>query len=723
MGYHVRMKSSPRAARLYLAGVAVLGLAFLVFAQAAFDLVPFGGALVRPTFPDHIVLLYVLSTFVFLILTVFAFILSRSLFKLLMERRMGRPGARFKTRLVMSMTALTLLPAFFLFAFAFGLVNRSIDKWFSVPVDSFFRTTTEIQAVWAAEHRANAEGILRELARAVPDDLGQAAANLNLDAIAIVRPDGTVLDSSAGPGGSTGGSDDSLEGLARRARDTTSAPGPLLAETGRGLEGIVRLPGWAGEEEAFLVALFNPDERFETLARTIATDSQNYRTLREDQLWYRDLYVYILVLMTVLLLFAAVWTGLFLSKKITVPIEALSVATREISSGNLDHRVHVDAEDELESLVGLFNDMAAKLQHTTAELDQRRRYTDTVLEAVPTGVISVDDEYRVTRINRAARTMFSADHAETLAEIFSPDDLDTIGELLRVCVQEGTTTREFRLQTERTASESRGDGIQSAVIANRLSTGGFVLVIEDLTDVVKAQKATAWREVARQLAHEIKNPLTPIQLSAERISRNLERASHSRAQPGSFDRRTADVIRECVDSIVSEVEGLKSLVNEFGRVARLPAIAQKPEAIQDLVGRTLALYEGRLDDVEVAVDIPPDLPSVLMDGRQIKRVLINLIDNALEAMQDRPAKRLGITCGLVRDRTMARLTVTDSGHGVAPEDRDRLFAPYFSTRKDGTGLGLAIASRIVVDHGGYIGTESNGGGARFIVDLPVWRES
>lgn len=712
------MQSSPRAARLYLAGVAVLGLAFLVFAQAAFDLVPFGGALVSPTFPDHIVLLYVLSTFVFLILTVFAFILARSLFKLLMERRMGRPGARFKTRLVMSMTALTLLPAFFLFAFAFGLVNRSIDKWFSVPVDNFFRTTTEIQTVWAAEHRANAEGILRELAQSVPDDLARARANLNLDAIAIVRPDGTVLDSAVADGGRPG----TVDSLARRAVGTRSAPDPQLAETGDGLEGIVRVGGGIGEEEAFLVARFHPDQRFETLARTIATDSQNYRTLREDQLWYRDLYVYILVLMTVLLLFAAVWTGLFLSKKITVPIEALSLATREISSGNLDHRVDVEAEDELESLVGLFNDMAGKLQQTTAELDQRRRYTDTVLEAVPTGVISIDDEYRVTRINRAARTMFSVDRAETLSEIFSREDLQAIGELLRVCVQEGTTTRELRLETERTTS-ARGDGVQSAVIANRLSTGGFVLVIEDLTDVVKAQKATAWREVARQLAHEIKNPLTPIQLSAERISRNLERARQPGGQPYQFDRRTADVIRECVDSIVNEVEGLKSLVNEFGRVARLPTIAQKPEAIQELVGRTLALYEGRLDDVAVAVDIPPDLPAVLMDGRQIKRVLINLIDNALEAMQDRPSKRLGITCGLVRDRTMARLTVTDSGHGIAPDDRDRLFAPYFSTRKDGTGLGLAIASRIVVDHGGYIGAESNGAGARFIVDLPVWRES
>ena len=259
--------------------------------------------------------------------------------------------------------------------------------------------------------------------------------------------------------------------------------------------------------------------------------------------------------------------------------------------------------------------------------------------------------------------------------------------------------------------------MHSAVIVRRLSAGGFVLVVEDLTDVVKAQKATAWREVARRLAHEIKNPLTPIQLSAERISRNMERLSH-------IDDRTTGVVRECVDSIIGEVDSLKELVDEFGRVARLPSASMRPASLEGLVERTLALYEDRFDGTKVSARFPEGMPKVLMDPRQIKRVLTNLIDNALEAMAGMEDKELTIGCDLVRDRAMVRLTVSDTGHGVSPEDRNRLFTPYFSTRKNGTGLGLSISSRILAEHGGYIGAETNGGGGtRFVIEVPACPES
>lgn len=312
--------------------------------------------------------------------------------------------------------------------------------------------------------------------------------------------------------------------------------------------------------------------------------------------------------------------------------------------------------------------------------------------------------------------MFGIEEARTLDDILGQDDLEQVGELLRVCQQEGTITRELTLRSATSGKGGSDSGVQCAVIASRLDAGGIVLVVEDLTEVVKAQKATAWREVARRLAHEIKNPLTPIQLSAERIARNLERSV-------TTDERTAGVIRECVDSIVDEVGSLKALVNEFGRVARLPAISREPASIRQLIERTLSLYEDRLNGTRIVTSIPDDLPAVLMDTRQIKRVLINLIDNALEAMTGEASAELKIDCALVRDSTMVRLTVTDNGRGIRPEDRERLFAPYFSTRKDGTGLGLAIASRIIADHGGYIGVESSEPGARFIIELPLWQES
>ncbi len=685
--------------KLYLAGVALLGLALLVFVQAAFNLGPF----ITASLPSQILLLYSLSTFIFLVLIIFGFVLARSLFKLWVEHKSEKPGVKFKTRLVLSFIGLTLIPATFLFMFAFGLVNRSIDKWFSVPVDTILETTEQIGSEWATENETIAAGILTYLARETPEDLGAALASFPIETIVVLNPEGEVLRSSSNSSASAIEFQAQIQGQWPTRSSATSS---VTIDEDGSLVGVAAIEG----TETFLAARFYGPELFEELTATIASERLNYNELIQNQRFYRDTYVNILLLITTLVLFAAVWTGLHLSRRITVPIEALSGATREISAGHLDHRVNVEADDELGMLVGLFNDMADQLQLTTRELDERRRYTEIILESIPTGVISIDDEYRVTKMNRAVRTMFSTEHAETLKDIFVPDDLDQIGELLRVAEREGMLTREMTLK-------AHGHAVHSAVIASKLTTGGFVLVVEDLTEVVKAQKATAWREVARRLTHEIKNPLTPIQLSAERIARNLERLP-------SVDDHTTNVIQECVDAIVGEVGSLKELVNEFGRVARLPAIEPEPVPMKDLVDRTLALYEDRFNGTLVRTEFPEDMPDVLMDGQQIKRVLINLIDNALEAMSGQDDKELTIGCELVRDDTTARLTVTDSGHGVAPEDRDHLFAPYFSTRKDGTGLGLAIAGRIVADHGGYIGAETNGRrGARFVVELPLCQES
>ena len=696
------MKGSFGSTRLHLAGLALLALALTVFVQAAFNLESF----LSPADPDQFVLFFTLSTVIFLVLVVFAFVLARSLFKLVMDRRSEKPGARFKTRLVASMTLLTLIPAIALFAFAFGLVNRSIDKWFSGPATRVFDTAARIDGAWRAERERTAVGALLEVAATLPADLDRAAGNLQMEAVAVLDPDGAIVRSSSGAAAHAGTFRDAWS---RFGHDLPPDAAPqLIPQPDGSLIGLARVPG---DEIGFVAAAFGGPAHL-ALTGAIAAEQNYYNGLTADRTFYRNTYQQILALMTILVLFAAVWTGLFLSKRMTVPIEALSSATREISAGNLDHRVRVHADDELGMLVGLFNDMAGRLQVTTAQLDDRRRYTETILESIPTGVISLDDDYRVTKINGAARAMFAIERPGTLRDILDQDDLDAIGELLRICRQEGATTREMTLA----ADPASGQGVHSAVLASRLSTGGFVLVVEDLTEVVKAQKATAWREAARRLAHEIKNPLTPIQLSAERIARNVDRTR-------GIDPRTAGIVRECVESIAGEVDSLKALVNEFGRVARLPSPSLEPTPIAPLLERALAQYEDRFDGTRVVTEIPEDLPPLMMDRQQIKRVLINLIDNALDAMSGRPDKELRIECTLVRDNTMARLIVSDTGHGIAPEDADRVFAPYFSTRKDGTGLGLAIASRIVSDHGGYIGTESNGRGARFIVELPVCQES
>jgi two-component system, NtrC family, nitrogen regulation sensor histidine kinase NtrY len=689
------MKARPGTTKLYLAGFFLLTLALLAFVQAAFNLDPF----LSPSEPTQIVLLYTLSTFIFLALLIFGFVLLRTLVKVWIERKQQKPGSKFKTSLLVSLISLTLIPSVLLFLFAFSLVNRSIVKWFSVPVDQIFNAAADLNLEREKQQEELARGILTHLSRIPEADLKDSRSMFGLKAVIVMNEQGDILRSSSEP-------DIAETNLANQIYPHLRNRSEAFIDLDPYWIGIVRPSGAQNGE--IVAAVFPRSQKVVQLASKISQERDHYNALAQNQKLYRDEYVYILLLITVLILFAAVWIGLFLSKRITVPIEALSEATREISAGNLDHRVHVEAQDELGLLVRLFNDMAEQLQGTTRELEARRRYMEIILESIPTGVISVDPDLRINKVNRAARAMFITENVFTLDEVFG-QDMQAVRGLLSAA-DGNSITREIGFNVH-------GRPAHVAVTVTRLMTGGFVLVIEDLTEVARAQKASAWREVARRLAHEIKNPLTPIQLSAERIARNISRL------PAATPRVTT-IIEECVGAIVEEVSSLKHLVDEFVRFARLPAVSRIPNSMKDLVDRTMALYEDRLDGVKVVIDVPEGIPPILMDSLQMKRVLINLLDNAIETLTGEPVQELVIRCELARDETMARLTIADTGRGIAPEDRERLFTPYFSTRKNGTGLGLAISSRIVADHGGYIGAEPNSPkGTRFVVELPLCQES
>src|SRR5688572_10217414 len=683
--------------KLYTAVGFLLLLAMLVFAQQAFDLrfIPHSSLT-----PNQLLLLYALSTLIFVVLLVFGFILLRTLVKVWVERKQGKPGSRFKSSLLAMLVLLTLVPAVSVFAYAYGLANRSIDKWLSAPVDQIFENNQRIENLVVRQHQEYAQSLLDHLAIHVPSDFDETRKLFRLKALVLLTETGQFEKASV----------DATVDSEKLARATHSSIAKT-AGAGDSLDGdwlaarVLDTPGG----KKILAAVFPAPQDLETISAEIAKQKNAYDQLKSEKNAFRNIYGTVLLLMTVLVLFSAVWLGLFLSKKITEPIEALTAATREISSGNLAHRVDIQAGDELGMLVSTFNDMTSRLQGTTAELETRRHYMEIVLESIPTGVIALDPDLRIHTINRAARTMFSVTAPGHLADIFKGDDLKEIHELLGNSTEPGIT-REVSFRTP-------GRPANSAVTASRLSAGGFVLVVEDLTEVVRAQRAIAWRDVARRLAHEIRNPLTPIQLSAERIWRNAER------RPATSP-RVATVIQECVGAISDEVASLKHLVEEFVRFARLPTVSRVPHPMKDLVDRTLALYEGRMDGVSLSVDIPEDLPLILMDSMQMRRVLTNLIDNALEALSSQTERALRIRCELARDGTMARLTMEDTGVGILDEDRERLFTPYFSTRKNGTGLGLSIASRIVADHGGYIGVEPNiPRGTRFVIELPVCQES
>jgi two-component system, NtrC family, nitrogen regulation sensor histidine kinase NtrY len=477
-------------------------------------------------------------------------------------------------------------------------------------------------------------------------------------------------------------------------------------------------------------------QKFSETVKQLEASQHRYLELKSRQRLVRRTYMELLLLLTVLVLFSTTWLALYLSKLVTRPVVALAEATQEISRGRLDYRVEVSAADEIGDLVRSFNRMAEELETSRRQIDasshdlgaanialeQRRQHIETILESIPTGVLSLDANGRITHVNHALIRMFNPSGAESanvivigaaLREVFPQEILEDLEPLLRRADRMGTTTTQLEVALHRSR-------FNAAVTVATLQHGGqglgYVLVFEDLSDLLKAQKQTAWREVARRVAHEIKNPLTPIALSAERIRRHLERSSPP-------DAASMKVLHGCAETIGGAVETLRTLVDEFSTLARFPTAQPAPANINSIVDNTLAMFNGRLDGIHVHTFLAPDLPKVMADAEAIKRALANLVDNAAEAMQGALVRDIQISTSLVASRDAIEISVADTGHGVTQELKERLFLPYFSTKKRGTGLGLAIVSRIIEDHRGSIRIEENKPiGTRFVVELPVAAE-
>jgi two-component system, NtrC family, nitrogen regulation sensor histidine kinase NtrY len=484
---------------------------------------------------------------------------------------------------------------------------------------------------------------------------------------------------------------------------------------------------------AVLVAMPLPPKFAET-AKQIQDSQTRYIELAAKRKLFRRTYIGFLLLLTVLVLFASTWLALLLSKLVNRPVAALAAGTEAISKGQLDYRVDIRATDELAELVQSFNSMAEQLESSRRQierssrdvgtaneaLERRRRYIETILESIPTGVISIDAGRRVTLANAAFSRMFYLDRNEYLSpaalvnlplrDVLPADVLADLEPLLRRADRMGITAANMELDLPRAL-------LNVAVTVSALrhaSEGlGYVLVFEDLSDLLRAQKQAAWREVARRVAHEIKNPLTPIALSAERIHRHLTRGT-------APDAASLDVIRACSQTIGEAVETVRTLVDEFSVLARFPASRPQPASLNALVESALVMFNGRLDGIRVRTELVQDLPSVMADPDAIKRAVANLVDNAAEAMRDSMLKEITISTSLVGNRDTVELVVSDTGHGVSRDVKERLFLPYFSTKQRGTGLGLAIVSRIVEDHHGSIRVEENKPvGSRFVIELPV----
>jgi two-component system, NtrC family, nitrogen regulation sensor histidine kinase NtrY len=477
--------------------------------------------------------------------------------------------------------------------------------------------------------------------------------------------------------------------------------------------------------------------------------AEAYSTLYSERRQIRDLYMLLLLMMTSLALFASCWLALHLSKQVTKPVEALADAMESIASGDYAHRVKESATEELGELVRSFNHMAGDLEdsrraveHSTvqlsaanAALEARRGELETMLETIPNGVATLDADRRIVLANRALSEMMDPGgqrpfYGRTLEEVFPAEVVEVLDRLIKRSHRMGSASSELEVAAPLQGSNGRFGGTMNllATVAllempgaterMRREHQGYVLVLENATELLRAQKQSAWKEVARRVAHEIKNPLTPISLSAEQIRRHIDRlASLIADSDGTSAPTSVGVIRRCSEVITSSVESMRSLVDQFAALAEFPTARPKPADLNTIVENSLALFAGRMQTIRIVRKMSPDLPLVMADPEALKRAIGNLIDNAAEAMQQSLFRELRIGTSLL-ENGMAELTIADTGSGLTDEMRERLFLPYFSTKQRGTGLGLAIAAKIIQEHQGTIRAEKNEpAGAKFIVEL------
>ncbi len=720
---------------IILLAVAVLLLFVVLASQTAFN-----NTILQAGTNQQAIIFYALSLLISLLFVALTFVLARNLLKLFAERRMGVLGSKFRTRMVAGALLLSFVPVMVMYWFAYGLMNRSIDKWFSTPVEevrSDTRAITSMAAKYAEQNARVEAAAIAASPEVVRGFFGHGSSGI----VSEFQRHEMTLQGGFGLALRYGNAEASYNAPAPWAVMKNSLP---LAEA---LAGRPAQFTWHDTDYTLgtaavasggtiLVAIPLPPD-FSQAVRQVEASQQRYFQWSRERRRVRQTYIGLLLLITMIVLFVTSWLALFLAKLVTRPLAALAEATQEISRGRLDYRVDVRATDEIGDLVRSFNRMAEELEASrrqlesstrdlgaaNTELDQRRRQMETILESIPTGVLSLDASRRVTHTNQALLRMFHPDGAyegtqfprgAALADVFPAEVLEDFEPLLRRADRMGFTTSQMEMPL---SHGSLNVAVTVAPLRHQGEGSGYVVVFEDLSDLLKAQKQAAWREVARRVAHEIKNPLTPIALSAERIQRHLDRVPPA-------DRGSMGVVRSCAETIAGAVETVRRLVDEFSTLARFPVAKPQPADINEIIENALSLFNGRLDGVALHKSLAADLPRVMADTEGIKRAVANLVDNAAEATESAVVREIEISTALVASRDAVEITVADTGHGVTRELKEKLFLPYFSTKRRGTGLGLSIVSRIVEDHHGSIRVEENHPvGTRFIVELPLVPES
>jgi two-component system nitrogen regulation sensor histidine kinase NtrY len=715
--------------------VAIALVALLTFVESR--VVHFGTAL--PI--SNTILMFILININLLLLILLLFLVLRNLVKLLYDRKRKVLGAKLRTRLVIAFVALTLLPTTVLFFFSINFITNSLEFWFNAPVEQALENSirvgrslynrsesTNLFFLERAAYQINIKKMLAEKKRKALNNYIQVVQRaFNLDAIEVYDINAQRITYAIAP---------ELEEIPFNAISTDNLRKEMMpngvrsiteaAANGEFVRTIGTIPFKASLAKAdalLVVSNLIPPAIAENL-QSISRGIEEYQQIKLLKKPIQISYYITLSIVALLVVFCAIWFGFYLAKTITIPIMELAEGTRKVAEGDLSFSITMAADDEIGSLVDSFNSMthdlrvgrdqlelsATMLKDRNIEIEEQRQFLSVVLKNVSAGVITLDAEGIITTINKSAERMLDLEAARilnrTFYDILTDQHLNLAREIMDILSQgpEDAVDRAIKATVN-------GQTKSFLVTVNALKDDenrniGVVVVFDDLTEQERAQKVATWREVARRIAHEVKNPLTPISLSAQRLKRKY------------VSQIDDPVFEECTRMIIDHVDLIRNLVNEFSAFAQFPTANPTLCDLVSIIEETVALYREGLDKVAFNFSVTEDIPRLNLDRQQIKQAMINLIDNAVGAMEEKG--RISIELSHDAISKMVRIEVADNGPGISDEDKTRLFEPNFSTKRAGMGIGLTIVSSVILDHNGRIRVQDNHpNGAKFVIELPV----
>lgn len=715
-----------KGARLIIAALALLFIVFVIFRVFFEESKNFS-----PLYLKGNTLIFSLWIIIILFGLTFLFILTRNILKIYYDK--SQIGRGFKTRLVFFFIAFSILPTLLLFFFASELISRSIEQWFRPPVETIMTNVETARKNYYAVvqndlmHYSSVIADMIQQKRMYTDEnkvylqgkLKEKMLEYKLDVINIYRNQSETF---------------SLINPRIPMQAYKNLPLDIVYQ-GLGGTGVNKVDAIMNGELIRNGVSFdiNPTEKmliftgkyfpesYSGSLKTLSATVNQYFQLKEMKDPVKNTYILLFMFITILIIFAASWLGFYLAKGITIPIEKLVAATSEIAKGNLDVRIDYAARDEFNILISEFNRMALdlkekqdKLNRRTIELKHRRSIIETILKNITSGVIALNSKGEIFSINpEAARTLsletnniLKTHYTQVISESVYPD--------IHALIRKAYETR-FKIREKEIDIKLKGKILNLAVKTTQLRNpinnrfAGLLVVITDLTDLIKAQRLLVWREVAKRIAHEIKNPLTPIQISAQRIQKSFD-------QP---DRKFRGIVEDSLNIILQELDSIKKLADEFANFARLPEIKFTQGDLNQILEKMISVYSTIYQQVNFQIKLDINLPPLVkLDPEQIKRVFVNLLDNALEALDKKGEIEISTTYN--QENKFITVEIADNGPGINDEDKQKLFIPYFSKKNSGNGLGLAIAHNIIEEHNGLITVVDNQPrGARFIIELPA----